>query len=244
MANKSLLEAGKPRIAIFGASGAIGSGLVDWFAARDWDVIAIVRQPATGAAERKHVSVVQWNPLTEASVPAAVEHLDAVVWAQGDNCVDNIRDLDYLRHLRMYEANVGHILVSLHALLGAGALARGGARLCVISSIWQNIARQNKLSYCVTKSALQGLVRSVSLDLADDGHVINAVLPGALDTPMTRANLSAEQIARLEGATPGSRLATVDDVAAVVEFCCAPGHRAITGQFLTVDKGFTHARIV
>jgi NAD(P)-dependent dehydrogenase (short-subunit alcohol dehydrogenase family) len=134
--------------------------------------------------------------------------------------------------------------VSLNALLSAGALAEGGARLCVISSIWQNIARQNKLSYCVTKAALQGLVRSVSLDLAADGHVINAVLPGALDTPMTRANLSAEQIGRLEAATPGSRLAGVADVAAVVEFCCSPAHSAITGQFLTVDKGFTHARIV
>ncbi len=237
-------EIDKPRIAIFGASGAIGSGLVDWFAAREWNVIAIIRQPATRVHGRKNVNVAQWNPLANEPLPAAVERLDAVVWAQGDNCTDNINDLDYSRHLNMYEANVGHILVSLHALLGAGALSSGGARLCVISSIWQNIARQNKLSYCVTKSALQGLVRSVSLDLADDGHVINAVLPGALDTPMTRANLSAEQIARLEGATPGSRLASVEDVAAVVEFCCAPGHRAITGQFLTVDKGFTHARIV
>ncbi|WDU62274.1 SDR family oxidoreductase [Pseudomonas poae] len=185
-----------------------------------------------------------WDPLAGEPLPAVLAQLDAVVWAQGDNCTDNITDLDYERHMRMYEANVGHVLVSLNALLGADALVNGGARLCVISSIWQNIARQNKLSYCVTKAALQGLVRSVSLDLADKGHVINAVLPGALDTPMTRANLSAEQIGRLEAATPGSQLAGVADVAAVVEFCCSPGHRSITGQFLTVDKGFSHARIV
>ena len=234
----------RPRIAIFGASGAIGSGLVEWFAAREWDVTAIVRQLTTATVAREQVTTVVWNPLADESVPASLGQLDAVVWAQGDNCTDNIADLDYKRHMRMYEANVGHVLVSLNALLGAGALVSHGARLCVISSIWQNIARQNKLSYCVTKSALQGLVRSVSLDLAEEGHVINAVLPGALDTPMTRANLSAEQIGRLEAATPGSRLAGVADVAAVVEFCCSPAHRSITGQFLTVDKGFTHARIV
>lgn len=234
----------RPHIAIFGASGAIGSGLVEWFAAREWDVTAIVRQATSATAAHERVTAVVWDPLASESVPASLGQLDAVVWAQGDNCTDNIADLDYERHMRMYEANVGHVLVSLNALLGAGALVDGGARLCVISSIWQNIARQNKLSYCVTKAALQGLVRSVSLDLADKGHVINAVLPGALDTPMTRANLSAEQIGRLEAATPGSRLAGVADVAATVEFCCSLAHRSITGQFLTVDKGFTHARIV
>lgn len=236
--------AARPHIAIFGASGAIGSGLVEWFAARKWDVTAIVRQVTSATVAHERVTTVVWDPLSNESVPASLGQLDAVVWAQGDNCTDNIADLDYERHMRMYEANVGHVLVSLNALLGAGALAAGGARLCVISSIWQNIARQNKLSYCVTKAALQGLVRSVSLDLADKGHVINAVLPGALDTPMTRANLSAEQIGRLEAATPGSRLAGVADVAATVEFCCSLAHRSITGQFLTVDKGFTHARIV
>lgn len=234
----------RPRIAIFGASGAIGSGLVEWFAAREWDVTAIVRRVTAGASTHEQVTTLVWNPLVNEAVPASFGQFDAVVWAQGDNCTDNIANLDYERHMRMYEANVGHVLVSLNALLGAGALVSGGARLCVISSIWQNIARQNKLSYCVTKAALQGLVRSVSLDLADEGHVINAVLPGALDTPMTRANLSADQIGRLEAATPGSRLAGVADVAAVVEFCCSPAHRSITGQFLTVDKGFTHARIV
>lgn len=234
----------RPRIAIFGASGAIGSGLVQWFANLEWDVVAIVRRVTSGTVEHEQVTTLVWNPLANEPVPALLGQLDAVVWAQGDNCTDNVADLDYERHIRMYEANVGHVLVSLNALLGAGALVSSGARLCVISSIWQNIARQNKLSYCVTKAALQGLVRSVSLDLADEGHVINAVLPGALDTPMTRANLSIEQIGRLEAATPGSRLAGIADVAAVVEFCCSPVHRSITGQFLTVDKGFTHARIV
>lgn len=144
----------------------------------------------------------------------------------------------------MYEANVLFVLASLNALLSRQRLIAGGARLCLISSMWQNIARQNKLSYCITKAALNGLVLSASIDLARAGHVINAVLPGALDTPMTRANLSEEQIQRLEAATPGGRLAGVGDVAAAVEFCCSTAHRAITGQFITVDKGFSYARIL
>ena len=233
----------RPRIAIFGASGAIGSGLVTWFAQRDWEVLGVCRRapdadPACGWAP------VVWSPLDEPVPPAALTELDAVVWAQGDNCNDSIDNFDVARHLRMYEANVLFVLASLNALLSRQRLIAGGARLCLISSMLQNIARHNKLSYCITKAALNGLVLSASIDLARAGHVINAVLPGALDTPMTRANLSEEQIQRLEAATPGGRLAGVGDVAAAVEFCCSTAHRAITGQFITVDKGFSYARIL
>lgn len=234
----------RPRIAVFGASGAIGSGLVAWFAQQDWDVLAVMRRDSGSGLPAPGCARVVWAPGTEPVPPAELERLDAVVWAQGDNCNDSIVDFDIERHRQMYEANVLHVLASLHGLIEHGRLTPDGARLCVISSIWQDIARQNKLSYCVTKAALQGLVRSVSIDLARAGHVINAVLPGALDTPMTRANLSAEQIGKLEAATPSGSLARVEDVAAAVEFCCSPAHRAITGQFITVDKGFSYARIV
>ncbi|WP_206951401.1 SDR family NAD(P)-dependent oxidoreductase [Trinickia acidisoli] len=234
----------RPRIAIFGASGAIGGALVAWFAQRGWDVLGIGRRAPNRVDAACGWAHVVWSPLDQPEPPAALAELDAVVWAQGDNCNDSIEDFDAARHQQMYEANVLFVLASLNALLRQKRVAADGARLCVVSSMWQNIARQNKLSYCITKSALQGLIRSASIDLAPAGHVINAVLPGALDTPMTRANLSAEQIQRLEAATPAGRLAGVDDVAAAVEFCCSTAHRAITGQFITVDKGFSYARIL
>jgi 3-oxoacyl-[acyl-carrier protein] reductase len=234
----------RSRIAVFGASGAIGEALVAWFSRKGWDVVAILRRPPDAGRPVPACPHVVWAPLETPEPPQALAALDAVVWAQGDNCNDNIATFEIERHRRMYEANVLHVLASLHALVAHGRLVPSGARLCAISSIWQDIARQNKLSYSVTKSAMQGLVRSVSIDLAEAGHVFNAVLPGPLDTPMTRANLSAEQIARLEAMTPGGRLAGLEDVAAAVEFCCSVEHRAVTGQFITVDKGFTYARIV
>ncbi len=128
------------------------------------------------------------------------QQFDAVVWAQGANCSDDIYTFDLKAHEAVYAANVTYILVSLQVLLRYKLLAPA-ARLCIISSIWQNLARQNKLSYCITKSALQGLVQSLMVDLGRSGYLVNAVLPGALDTPMTRANLSDEQISRLEGMT-------------------------------------------
>lgn len=233
----------KRRVVIFGATGAIGAALCQWFVAHEWQVTAISRSAPNPAASAD-IEWVSWDPATSPSLPAGIRApFDALVWAQGMNLNDSIHDFNAADHEQMYRANVIYIMQSLRALLDAKLLA-SPARLCIISSIWQNISRQNKLSYTVTKSAIQGLVNSLTIDLGQSGHLVNAVLPGALDTPMTRANLSAAQIQQLEGLTPLKRLSTLDDVCNLTGYLCSPGNTGITGQFIAADGGFSHARIL
>jgi len=129
------------------------------------------------------------------------------------------------------------IASSLQALLAAGKLS-SGCRLVVVSSIWQLESRPGKFSYTISKAALQGLVKSVALDLGPRGILINAVLPGVVDTPMTRTHLSPEQIHAITAQSALGRLPQPADIAAAVGFLASPANRAITGQFLTVDAGF------
>jgi NAD(P)-dependent dehydrogenase (short-subunit alcohol dehydrogenase family) len=228
------------KVAVFGASGAIGGALVDWFLDNGHEVAAFSRSGATPAGSRARW--IAWDGIS--AFPSLAERpFDAMVWAQGANYNDDIRSFDLAAHERLYAANVTYILVSLQAIL-AQHMLKPAARLCVISSIWQNFARQNKLSYCVTKSALQGLVQSLAGDLGADGHLVNAVLPGPLDTPMTRANLNAEQITRLENMMPLGTLPALHDVSNLVGFLCSKSNTGLTGQFIAADKGFSSARIV
>ncbi|NTF45742.1 SDR family oxidoreductase [Rhizobium rhizogenes] len=230
-------------IAIFGASGAIGRSLCNWHLERQCSVVGIARHIDADADPRIHW--VKWDPCHEPMPDAklGLAPIDAVIWAQGMNLNDNARSFDAELHRRVYDANVVYILASLKALLDSDLLSKT-ARLVVISSIWQNIARSNKLSYGVTKSALLGLVQSLSLDLGAEGKLVNAVLPGALDTPMTRANLSAEQIGRLEGMTPLGSLPALSDVCNLAGFLCSPENTGVTGQFIAADRGFSHAKIL
>lgn len=233
------------RVLVFGASGAIGMALGRSFFDRNWDVVAITRtgRPSTDALPE--CNWFAWDPFAADDEPPKRinQPFDAVVWAQGQNLNDSIQTFDAVAHEELYRANVMYIMQTLHTLLSYSLLVVP-ARLCVISSIWQNIARQNKLSYAVTKSALQGLVRSLAIDLGKDGHLVNAVLPGALDTPMTRANLTVEQVRRLEEATPVGKLATLDDVCNLTNFLCSLDNTGITGQFIAADRGFSFARII
>jgi NAD(P)-dependent dehydrogenase (short-subunit alcohol dehydrogenase family) len=234
-------------VAIFGASGAIGQALVQHFLERGWEVYAVSRNdklPAEVSESKLHW--VSWDIPVEggkANTVGLPKPMSAIVWAQGANCNDDIYSFDRKVHDDMYAANVTYILVSLHALLQRGLLV-SSARLCIISSIWQNIARQRKLSYTISKSALQGLVQSLAIDLGKTGVLVNAVLPGALDTPMTRANLTAEQVRRLEEMSPLGSLPSLSDVCNLVSFLCSQDNTGITGQFITADRGFSNARII
>ena len=103
--------------------------------------------------------------------------LHAVCWAQGANLVDSLKDFDVARHVALYQANCLTVMASAAALLRRGLLSTEGARLAIVSSVWQERARQDKFSYAVTKAAVGGIVRAASVDLGSDGHLVNGVLP-------------------------------------------------------------------
>jgi 3-oxoacyl-[acyl-carrier protein] reductase len=229
---------------VFGASGAIGQVILGWFERHDYRVLAASRHPDS-TLDHDDTNWIAFDPKEPLLGLGGIkeESVDAVVWAQGANLSDSIHNFDVEAHRSLYEANVTYILLSLKAILNKNLLSPS-ARICVISSIWQNIAKQDKLSYGITKAALQGLVQSLAIDLGSSGHMVNAVLPGALDTPMTRENLSAAQINALQRATPLGSLATLDDVANLVGFLCSENNTGITGQFIAADRGFSHARII
>ncbi len=235
---------GAQHLLVFGGTGAIGQEVVRAAVSRGWRVTAAARtRPVEAVKGSEFLAIDALHHDFSSKELAKAGPFTSICWAQGANANDSVYDVDIAKHRALYDANCTYILVTLRALLDEGLLAPA-SRLCVISSIWQELARQSKLSYCMTKAALQGLVLSASADLGRDGHVINAVLPGAIETPMTRKNLSAEQIERLTAATQHNRLVTLQEVAAAVCFLCSPENTGISGQFLTADLGFSHVRLV
>ena len=135
-------------------------------------------------------------------------------------------------------------MIAMAALDQAALLSPGGARLAVVSSIWQERARADKLSYTVTKAAVGGLVRSAAVDLGTAGHLVNGVLPGVLDTPMTAANLSVAQIADVAGKTTLGRLPDLDTLAELICFLCSAENNSISGQSVAVDLGMSNAHLL
>jgi NAD(P)-dependent dehydrogenase (short-subunit alcohol dehydrogenase family) len=215
---------------VVGGYGMLGTAIAELLAADGWTVLRSSRQPRP-----EHDSVVL-DALTIPELPV----LDAVCWAQGANvndAADSFTDDDLGRLL---DANVVVPARQLRDLVRAGRLRDGGS-VVLISSIWEQVARAGKFSYTISKAAVGGLVRAAALDLADRGIRVNGVLPGVVDSPMTRSMLSPAQLEQVAEASGHNRLVTAAEVANVVVALCAAGS-GVTGQSLLVDLGFTVAR--
>lgn len=229
------------KLLLFGGFGQIGQSIAWKFKEKGWEVFAVSRGKKSNSKYdiQWDVDVKQGHEIPTSIFDAGL--FNSVCWAQGVNLNDSIYSYEPDSHVKVYEANVLFVLSTLSALLAKNLLSKP-ARLCVVSSIWQNISRQNKLSYAISKSALQGLVLSLANDMAIDGHLVNAVLPGALDTPMTHSNLSSAQIELIKGSTNFKKLAKLEDVASAAYYLCSDDNTGVTGQFIKVDLGFSDVR--
>jgi len=110
--------------------------------------------------------------------------------------------------------------------------------MVLISSIWEKYVRENKLSYTISKAALGGVVRSLSCDLSDKNILVNNILPGVIDNEMSRKTLSKEQIDNVKNHLKFDRLINLDDLFKTIKFLTLD-NRAITGESITIDLGFT-----
>lgn len=223
-------------VLVFGARGMIGGSVAETFARAGFSVTAASSKHAEG----QFVTITEKTKCSD-DVIESLPLLDAVVWAQGINLNDESQTVEpgQLRHL--LDVNVVYIASTLSALLQGGRLANG-SRLVAISSLWQTAARRGKFSYTISKAAVGGLVRAASADLAHRDILVNAVLPGVLDGPMTRANLSEDQMESVVSATDFRRLAEATDIAELTLYLCSDANRSITGQSIHVDLGFSHVK--
>jgi 3-oxoacyl-[acyl-carrier protein] reductase len=73
---------------------------------------------------------------------------------------------------------------------------------------------------------------------------INGLLPGIIDTPMTRKNLAQEQLNQIIDETPSKKLVRPEEIARVAEFLASKNSQGINGQSITVDNAWTISRNV
>jgi len=140
----------------------------------------------------------------------------------------------------MIDGNVNFILTTLNFLLNNNKINKD-AKLLIVSSIWENFSRENKLSYSITKAALSGLVKNVAVDLSKKNILINNILPGVIDNEMTQKTLSEEEINYIKNYMYFGRLITLDDVFKTTKFLVVE-NTGITGQSISIDLGFTNVR--
>src|SRR6202522_609972 len=136
-----------------------------------------------------------------------------------------------------FDTNVLGVILSMkHEVRAMQAQGRGS--IINISSTYGHEGVAGASVYVGSKHAVEGITKSVALEIAKSGIRVNAVAPGPTDTGMlTRFTGTAENKAALAARVPFGRLGLAEEVADGIVFIASNEARFITGHVLNVDGG-------
>jgi len=131
--------------------------------------------------------------------------------------------------------NLESVIVLTRACLKAMIAQRHGS-IINISSVNALRGHKGLAVYSATKAALLGFTRSLASEVGPQGVTVNAIAPGFFESEMV-GHLTEAQRARIIRRTPMRAMCTTQDIVDSARFLLSA--RAITGQTLSVDGGFS-----
>jgi 2-deoxy-D-gluconate 3-dehydrogenase len=141
---------------------------------------------------------------------------------------------------KVLDTNLTGALVCCQAAYPA-MKAQGGGKIINIGSMMSIFGAAYAAAYSASKGALVQLTKSLATAWANDNIQVNAVLPGWIDTELTRD--ARQQVSglheRILRRTPAGRWGTPEDLAGIAVFLAGPASAFVTGAAIPVDGGFS-----
>ncbi len=187
---------------------------------------------AGGAAIASQVDVGN-SAQVQATIASAVAQYGAI-----DAIVNDAAMMTFHPIVEIAEADFFHVIatnlgsVFLFTKYGVPHMRPGGA-IVNVSSVHAHATTANVVPYASSKGAIEAFTRGAAIELAASKIRINAVAPGAVDTPMLRNNPNVKSgVEKVQGA-----IGKPEDLAAAICFLASDDAAFVNGTTLVVDGG-------
>lgn len=241
------------RAVITGAGSGIGRATTLRFALEGADVLAVDMNAETADETVKLASnspgrvVAKVCDVTGSDAPQAVRAacleafgpINALINNAGIGAAKPVHETDDESLDRFTDVNLRSVFrMSREALID---MRQGGGSIVNLSSIFGLRGFPTSSIYSATKAALIGLTQNMAADYGPDGIRVNAIAPGAIETPLTVDRLRDNVWFRdsFLNSTPLRRFGQPEEIAAAISFLCSSDAAFITGQVLAVDGGWS-----
>jgi NAD(P)-dependent dehydrogenase (short-subunit alcohol dehydrogenase family) len=174
------------------------------------------------------------------AIRGRMNDLDILVPNAGVNTRVKALDLPEEPLRDMLDTNLYGVFVTCQVFVPM-LVAKGGGRVVITSSVSAIHGMDLRAAYTATKAGLSGLVRALAIEWGPLGVTVNAVGPGVIETPLTKAYMEEhpERVEATVANTPLRRVGQPEDVADVVLFLASDAARFMTGQTVFVDGGLS-----
>jgi NAD(P)-dependent dehydrogenase (short-subunit alcohol dehydrogenase family) len=245
----------EPRtVLITGAAGGIGRATVQLFASSGWRVIGVDRAPfgepfpEDGVYIQSDISIGGNLESIFAQAHAYTGALNALVNNAAVQIAKPLLQTSVEEWDAVMASNLRSVFLSAklaHPLFKAA----GGGAIVNVSSVHAVATSANIAAYAASKGGLLALTRAMAIEFAPDNIRVNAILPGAVDTPMLRAGLNRGHVSggdiqtrldNLARKTVNGRVGQPGEIAHAIYFLADEVQSSfMTGQAMIVDGGAT-----
>ena len=163
--------------------------------------------------------------------------IDIIVNCAGIHKAGNCEDLTTHDFQNILQINLIAPFQIISGLV-KGMKERKYGRILNISSIWSIVSKEKRSIYSASKSGLDGLTRTLALELAPFNILVNSIAPGYVNTDMIQQYNSKKELEKIKQIIPLNRFAEPDEIAELVKFLSSEKNSYITGQIIPIDGGY------
>ncbi len=241
-------------VLITGAAGGIGRAAVNLFTENGWRVVGVDRAPY-GDQFPVNGLFIQADIANPEDIATIFEHtraftgrLTALVNNAAVQIAKPLLDTTIDEWDAVMASNLRSAFISIK-LAYPLFLSAGRGAVVNVSSVHAVATSKNIAAYAASKGGLLALTRATAIEFARENIRVNAILPGAVDTPMLRAGLNRghvgegsiqQRLDNLAFRTVNGRVGTPEEIAHAIYFLADDNQSSfMTGQALIVDGGAT-----